>query len=449
MSARQLTRNYSLLSLAISVSLLAGCGKKPNANAATPPPTPVKIQVVEGGNLQQSSEFVGTLEAKQRVILRPQISGRVVQIMATQGQRVATGAAILQLQPERSKASVNSSLANVDAQRAVIQNSQAAVSTAKAEIARQDAEMKRLQAEIRSRNSDLQLAEVNYKRTQSLVAAGAQARQELDNRIQARSGAIASRDAAIESLESAKQARLAAVSQLQAAQATVNESISQLKSAQGEADVQIEDLRYNRVVAPMNGIVGDIPVRVGDYVNLGDALTNITQNDELDLRIPVPTSRINDLRVGLPLELLEPKTGERLASGRLNFVSPQVDNAAQAVLTKARFPNSNNQLRDGQFVRARMIWSQSAGILVPTEAVSRVGAQDFVYVSQTETKDGKSRQVARQKPVKLGAIQGQNYQVISGIEKGEQLIVSGIQSLTDGAPIQPKAQTESALSPIE
>ena len=247
-------------------------------------------------------------------------------------------------------------------------------------------------------------------------------------------------------MESAKQARNSAVSQLTATQATVNQSISQLKRAQADADVQIEDLRYNRVVAPINGIVGDIPVRVGDYVNLGDALTNITQNDELDLRIPVPTNRINDLRVGLPVELLEPKTGERLASGRLNFVSPQVDTAAQAVLTKARFPNSNNQLRDGQFVRAKMIWSQSAGILVPVEAVSQVGAQDFVYVSQTETKDGKSRQVARQKPVKLGAIQGQSYQVISGIEKGEQLIVSGIQSLTDGAEIQAKAQTESASS---
>jgi RND family efflux transporter MFP subunit len=447
MSARRLTRNNSLLSLAISVSLLtAGCGKKPNASSAIVPPTSVKIQLVEGGNLQQSQEFVGTLEAKQRVILRPQISGRVVQIMATLGQKVATGTPILQLQPQRGKASVNSALANADAQRAVIQNAQAAVSTASSEIARQDSEMKRLQAEIRSRNSDLQLASVNYKRTESLVTAGAQARQELDNKIQARSGAQASRDAAIEALESAKQARNSALSQLTAAQATVNQSISQLKRAQADADVQIEDLRYNRVVAPINGIVGDIPVRVGDYVNLGDALTNIIQNDELDLRIPVPTNRINDLRVGLPVELLEPKTGQRLASGRLNFVSPQVDTAAQAVLTKARFPNSNNQLRDGQFVRAKMIWSQSAGILVPVEAVSQVGAQDFVYVSQTETKDGKSRQVARQKPVKLGVIQGQSYQVISGIEKGEQLIVSGIQSLTDGADIQAKAQTESASS---
>jgi multidrug efflux pump subunit AcrA (membrane-fusion protein) len=135
--------------------------------------------------------------------------------------------------------------------------------------------------------------------------------------------------------------------------------------------------------------------------------------------------------------LLDPVTGKQLANGRMQFIAPQVNTGEQAILTKARFPNQNDALRDGQFVRARVIWSQRPGILVPTVAVKTVGAQAFVFVTQSETQNGQTRQVAQQKPVKLGVTQGQNYQVLSGIDESDKLIVSGIQSLTDGASIRP------------
>jgi multidrug efflux pump subunit AcrA (membrane-fusion protein) len=66
-------------------------------------------------------------------------------------------------------------------------------------------------------------------------------------------------------------------------------------------------------------------------------------------------------------------------------------------------------------------------------------------VAESETKNGKSQMVARQKPVKLGVMQGQDYQLVSGIQPGENLIVSGIQSLTNGAPIKPAATQTASL----
>lgn len=396
----------------------------------------VKAQPVKTGVLQDSSEFVGSLEAKQRVTLRPQIGGRIVQILVNQGDAVERGTPIIQLRPERSQASVGAAAASVKAQRSTVVNSQAAVKSAEAEVARQAADIKRLEAELRSRNADLKLAQVNYRRTEQLVKEGAQAQQTLDNRTQEINTAIAARDAAVQSLEVAKKELIAAQAQLRGSQASVDQNRSQLQRTQAELAVQVEDLEYNRVVAPITGIVGDVPLRVGDYVNLGDSLTSIIQNDELDLRIAIPTERLSQLRRGLTVELLDPNTGKQLATGSINFIAPQVDTGEQAILTKARFPNRDGALRDGQFVRARIIWSDRPGMLVPTVAVSRVGAQNFVFVVETETQNGQSRQVARQKPVKLGTTQGQDYQVISGIEEGEKLITSGIQSLTDGASIQ-------------
>lgn len=439
MSTSLLTTRCRLFAViaAIATCTTACRNQAPSATAASgPPAVAVTVQEIKPGTVQDSSEFVGTLEAKQRVILRPQIGGRVEQILAEQGDAVEPGTPIFQLRPERNQASVGAATAGVDVQRATLVNSQTAVSAAEASVARQSAAIQRAQADIRSRNAELKLAQVNYDRAQALVAEGAFARQTLDERTQQINTAIAARDAANQSLEVARKEFAAAQAQLNGARATVLQNRSQLQRTQAELAVQVEDLNYNRVVAPMIGIVGDIPIRVGDYVNQGDSLTSIIQNDELDLRIGIPANRQDRLRLGLAVQLLDPNSGKQLSVGKLNFISPQVNTSEQAILTKARFPNRNQRLRDGQFVRARLIWNQRPGMLVPTVAVSRVGTQDFVFVVETESKDGKSRQIARQKPVKLGTTQGQSYQVISGIEPGQQVITSGIQSLTDQTPIQ-------------
>ena len=444
------TSRHSLLATALMLTALTpGCRGNPPALAKGPPPVSVTTQVVEAGVLQDSSEFVGSLEAKQRVALKPQISGRVVQVLVKQGDGVEPGNPIVQLRPERSQASVQAAVAGVDAQRSTLANSQTTVKAAEATVAQKTADIQRLAADLRSRTADLKLAQVNYVRTKSLVTAGALAQQSLDERTQQIDAAIAARDAAIQAREVATKELSVAGAQLNGTEASVQQSESKLQGTQADLAVQIEDLNYNRVVAPLRGIVGDIPIHVGDYVNLGDTLTSIIQNDELDVRLSVPLSRQADLRAGLAVELLDPNSGKQLSSGQLNFIAPQVNTSEQSILTKARFPNRDRSLRDGQFVRARLIWNQRPGMLVPTVAVLRVGAQAFVFVAETESKDGQTHQIARQKPVKLGVTQGQQYQVMSGIKPGEQLITSGIQSLTDGATIQmaPAGKAEAPKAP--
>jgi multidrug efflux pump subunit AcrA (membrane-fusion protein) len=135
------------------------------------------------------------------------------------------------------------------------------------------------------------------------------------------------------------------------------------------------------------------------------------------------------------VELIDPNTKKRLVTGSINFISAEVDTGTQAVLAKARFSNKGGNLREGQFVKARVIWSERSGVLLPTVAVSNVGAQSFVFVAQ---KTG-SKQTVRRQPVKLGAIQGQSYQVIDGVKPGDQIAVTRILNLKDGSPIQPES----------
>ncbi|MDP5016846.1 MAG: efflux transporter periplasmic adaptor subunit, partial [Dolichospermum sp.] len=128
-----------------------------------------------------------------------------------------------------------------------------------------------------------------------------------------------------------------------------------------------------------------------------------------------------------------------IGNSSIFFISPNITNNSQSILVKALYNNANGQLRADQLIRAKVIWNRRSGVLIPTTAISRIAGETFVFVAQTgKSPEGISQLIARQKQVKLGNIKGNDYQVISGLQKDEKLIISGVQNLRDGLPIIPE-----------
>jgi len=206
---------------------------------------------------------------------------------------------------------------------------------------------------------------------------------------------------------------------------------AQIKALDEQIKQQRSMLAYYRVTAPSAGVVGDIQVRVGDRVTKSTVLTTIDENDVLEIYINVPVQQAPGLRVGLPVRLIDDR-GQVIATNRISFISPNVDET-QTVLAKAPLVEGRGQFRADQFVRARVVWSDTPGLTIPVTGVVRINGQYFAFVAEK----GGPGLVAKQKPVELGEIIGNNYVVKSGLAPGEQLIVSGLQKIGDGAPVQP------------
>jgi len=262
------------------------------------------------------------------------------------------------------------------------------------------------QATVKSQESSraAQLANLNwtkqqYERAQGLYSAGVVSKQDLDQ---------------------AKSAMDAAQAQMDALDAQVREQ-----------EVQ---LHYYKVVAPWSGIVGDIPVRVGDRVTTSTQLTTVDKPGSLEVYVYVPIERSSQLKVGLPVQVLD-SAGTVLADTRVTFVSPQVDNSTQTVLAKARVSNHKDTMRQSQFIRARIVWGTHNNPRVPILAVSRLAGQYFAFVA--EPQNGGSY-LAKQRPLKIGQTVGNDYEVQEGIKPGDKVIVSGTQFLLDGAPVIPQ-----------
>jgi RND family efflux transporter MFP subunit len=197
-------------------------------------------------------------------------------------------------------------------------------------------------------------------------------------------------------------------------------------------DTQKQQLAYYEIRAPFNGIVGDVPVHLGDYVSTTTLLTTVDENADLEAYIYVPTERATLVRQGLPVDILD-TSGKVLVRSKISFLSPQVDNGLQSILAKAEIPRTAEILRNQQLVKARVTWSTAPAPVVPVLAVSLVGGQTFVYLASPKG-DG---YIAHQVPVSLGETVGNTYPVLGGLKPGDKVITSGLQFLQEGAPVKP------------
>jgi RND family efflux transporter MFP subunit len=260
------------------------------------------------------------------------------------------------------------------------------------------------QAELAARQAAVHLARQQAQRASDLLAAGAISKQEQEQ----------------------------AATALQTADAN-------LQSLQAQVQQQQVQLRYFTVAAPTAGVVGDVPVRVGNVVTTQTVLTTIDQNDTLEIHIDVPVERGPALRKGLPIQILSSDGSQTLATSSISFISPHVDDQTQSVLVKGQVRNADGSLRASQYVRARIVWKTSDLLVVPVTSVLRINGQFFVFVAE----EAGGKMVAKQRAIKVGAIVGENYPVVDGVKPGERVVTSGAQKLMDGAPVQAAADSPS------
>jgi RND family efflux transporter MFP subunit len=217
------------------------------------------------------------------------------------------------------------------------------------------------------------------------------------------------------------------------AQQAHDNSKADYESALAMRKTQEAQLAYYTIRAPFKGVVGDIPVHVGDYVTTSTMLTTVDMTGDLEAYIYIPTERSSEARIGLGVELSD-TSGKLLEKTKIDFLSPQVDPTLQGILAKAPVHATPDIMRNAQMIKARVIWSTKPMVVIPVLAVMRQGGQTFVFVVKKQA-DGHS--VALQQPVTLGDTVENSYSIISGLNAGDQVIVSSTQFLVNGMPVSP------------
>ena len=393
------------LVIPVAVSFLfttAGCSQRPFMASMMGGGVPVESTTLKSTPVAQSDIYQAKLISRYSVSLQPQVAGQIANIYVKAGDRVKSGQLLMIIDKRKQEATLNSSRADASASKAAISQAKDMLYT--------------YQVQREALKSNLTLNKQLYERYTALFAKKAVSQQDMEKYTDSFNKAKSDLDANAAQLQSQRSAIVTAKSNYYRALSSIQE--------------QSVQLQYYKITAPYSGIIGDIPVKVGNYVDASTQLLSITQNTQLEINVGLPVEKVFEIHNGLTAEILD-NNGNAVSKSTISFVSPRVDINTQTILVKAIVDNKTGILKADQSVKVRVIYNQSPGILVPIGAISHFGGQDFAFIIN---KKG-NKLFVKQIPVKLGEIQNNQYIVLNGLKNGDQIVSQGIQKLMDGAPI--------------
>jgi multidrug efflux system membrane fusion protein len=350
----------------------AGCGES-SGSVESERALPVRLVKVEKRDVPRVLEAVGNVEAFSSVQVKSQVGGLIVEAPIQAGQEVEAGQLLFRLDPRPFDAAVAEAEAGLARNRALL------------EKARQDL----------ARYTTLMKQDVISREAFDLVAT---------------------------------------------AEKTIRADIEKDSAALQTAELNRE---YSEIRAPVAGKLGDILVRSGNVIKANDDRTLVVINSlrPAEVQFTVPERRLPDilelLKKGpLPVEVIpEGDRGSRIP-GRVTAVNNEVDRTTGSIRLHALFPNEDNRLWPGQFVRVNLVLATLKDVpVLPEKAVQEGISGPYVYLALPDASAGEGRYRVTPTSVLSEPGPGDLRVVTSGLAPGDIVVSEGQLSLSPGAAV--------------
>lgn len=371
-------KNRGVLPLAMLVLsgsfLLSGCGEEQKQGGEMPPPD-VKVVTLKAAPLTVSTELPGRTSAYRIAEVRPQVGGIILKRNYKEGSDVKEGESLYQIDPAPFQATLNSA-----------------------------------QAELAKARSNAELARLTVNRYKPLLGTNYISRQDYDE----------------------------AVSTHAQAQAAVRAAQAAVQTAQ-------INLNYTKVTSPISGLSGKSNVTEGALVATGQSqpltlvqqidpiYVDVTQSsdDYLRLKHEIASGAVDKEQGKVAVSLVTAENKDYTHKGYLEFSDVTVDETTGSITMRAVFPNPQESLLPGMFVRARVDEGvRPDAILVPQQGVIRT-AKGGAVVNVVNAKNE-----IEVRPVTVGQAYGNKWLVTAGVNNGERVVVEGFQKIKQGAVVK-------------
>jgi membrane fusion protein, multidrug efflux system len=210
----------------------------------------------------------------------------------------------------------------------------------------------------------------------------------------------------------------------------LDDATTRLSVSKASLDEIKARLDRTRIMSPTSGVLNDVLVEEGEYVQPGTPVAEVVDTDFVKVVVDVPERDIAFFAKGQTAQVLvDVKGQERSLEGRISFISELADGRTRGTRMEIRLPNPDGLLRSGQIVKAHLTRRVlKDAILIPLLAVIPMEDHKAVYVVDPN-------QVAQRVKVGLGMLKGDRIRVTSGLKAGDRLIVAGHRFVAPGLKV--------------
>ena len=384
------------------------------AAAQQPPavkPFPVQTVIARRGTLTQSIAATGDILAEARVEVFPKIAGHLEELGVEEGDRVRTGQEIARIANAEFQAHVTKAAAEVEALQAEWAQMQSGALPE--EIAQSVDAVEHTRAELAN-------AEGFADRTRGMVERGLQSTQELEDATRRLRQARATHNSASQRLQLLRTgARIEARQALQA----------RLRAAQAAHELAVIELQHTVIASPMDGIVSHRHVDRGAYVKTTDTpIVTIEAMQTVRIEAPISERDIVAVRPGHKALIEVDAYADEPFPGTVRRLAPTVDPSSRSGEVEIALPNPDYRLKPGMFAKITLLLAEREGVvLVPRDALRPDGVETMVFV----VRDG----TAHRQPVSTGLMNDTLAEIREGLAEGDEVVLSGHNSLRDQAPV--------------
>lgn len=382
------------------IAQLAACGRKPQASAEKPPlVTGVSVEQLALAPVDDFYEATGTVRSKTTTVLSSRMMGAVVSLRVREGDRVAAGQTLIEIDNREA--------------RAQLDKANAGLREAQQSLAEVEQSINAAQSGQAAAEANKRLAAATLARYQALLERKSVSPQEFDE-VKARSQvAEAEADRAEKALEvlATKKSQVAA---------RIDQAKAEIAGAQILAG-------YARIAAPASGVVTARSIEVGSIAAPGAPLLTIEDTSRYRLEAAVEESRLGRIRLRDSARVRVDAIGEELA-GNVAEIVPAADPASRSYTVKIDLPQ-RTALRSGLYGVARFVAGRKQSLTVPRKAVVERGQLSGVYVVNDSG-------IAYLRLIKTGKAYGERVEALSGLSEGERVVVDGLAKVNDGSRVQ-------------
>jgi len=444
--------------LAVSIS---ACGKKTKSegvNETASTAVNVTVHTVQEAGINNQITYTGEIKESEYTGVSSKVSAKVLAIHAEEGQYVNVGDVLVVLDSKDLQLTYNQALANYNSAKASYDKTVNAVTQQSEMSARQSLNAAQIEYDnalaayerekqlyenntsiIAARNA-LNDARAHLERVQQLYNMGAATQIELDtakNNVENAQASLASLESARQaSLDAAKTRYENAVMNLNSAKEnfdlTINvinkENVSTAKAAVDAAkanlDIAENNLNNTKITAPISGYISKRNVNMGQMVSPGVELFTIKNTNTVEGQINVTESVIPYVKIGTPALISVKSAGIDNIEGSVTLVNQTKDATTGLYTVRVTIPNKDNVLKVGMFADITLTThSVDNAVVIPSEAVLQENDGLYVFVANGN--------IAEKRQITTGISDGNNIQVISGVNVGDKIIVKGKEYLSE------------------